>query len=870
MTMTDRSPAVLRERLANGLEVFLVEDHSAPIATFWTWYRVGSRNERPGLTGISHWVEHMQFKGTERIAKGQIFGDVSRVGGTLNALTSQDWTAYHETLPVEQLDLSLRIEADRMSNSLFDTAEVDSERTVILSERQGSENRPAYALYEEVSGTAFHAHPYRHMVIGYEGDLRTMTRDDLYRHYRRHYHPGNAFIVSVGDFSAPELLSKIEHAFGDIPPGKQVPREIGVTEPPQPGERRVEIHKPAGSPLFRVAYHAPAASSSDFVPLLVTEAVLSGGGGGMGRSSRLYRALVSSGLARGAGSDMSVTIDPYLFQVAVTGLPDSDLGQIERVVQHEIERLQTDTVAEVELERAKRQLLAQLTYSAEGVTNQAYWLGQWEIVDHLGRAAGLPDEIRHVSADDVQRVAREYLVPQRSTVGWLIPSETGGGGGNGGHGAPAAVALYGPLTWSIHGGEQNSYGFERQQLSTGIAVLSQDRPNSQSVALRFRIPAGSIHDDDASAGLSHLTARVMGRGSAGMSFEEISDRTDDLGSSLSIDAGRQFLEGRIRCLRDDLPEMVELLANAIQRPDFPVDQVELVRAEQLGAIKDAANDTRSVSDRELRRALYPQPNPLGRSSLGSSESVNNLSAGEARRFHTRFVTPDRAAFAVVGGIGGGDEITALLESVFGTWRAGSQDMSQPDLSSTNSIAESVEVGIPGKSQADLAVGLATIPRLHPDFVPLDVANLILGRLGLMGRLGTEVRDKQGLAYYAFSQVEPRRDGTLWSARAGVDPSNIERAVTSIRAELERLRREAVSGTELADAKSYLVGVLPLALESNDGVAATLLSLEEYGLGLDYLDRYPAIIAAVTAEDILRAASEHLNPEKLVISVARPA
>ncbi|MDQ2655237.1 MAG: insulinase family protein [Chloroflexota bacterium] len=868
--MTDHSPAVLRERLANGLEVFLVEDHSAPIATFWTWYRVGSRNERPGLTGISHWVEHMQFKGTERIAKGQIFGDVSRVGGTLNALTSQDWTAYHETLPVEQLDLSLRIEADRMANSLFDTAEVDSERTVILSERQGSENRPAFALYEEVSGTAFHAHPYRHMVIGYEGDLRVMTRDDLYRHYRRHYHPGNAFIVSVGDFSAPDLLSRIERAFGDIPPGEQVSCGIGVTEPTQPGERRVEIHKPAGSPLFRAAFHAPAASSPDFVPLLVAEAVLSGGGGGMGRSSRLYRALVASGLARGAGSDMSVTIDPYLFQVAVTGLPESDLSQIERVVNHEIERLQTDAVIEDELTRAKRQLLAQLTYSAEGVTNQAYWLGQWEIVDHLGRAAGLPDEIRAVSAEDVRRVAGEYLVPQRSTVGWLIPSEIGGTGGTGSIGAPTAFAPFGPLSWSIHGGAQNSYGFEHHELSNGIAVLSQDRPHSQSVALRFRVPAGSIYDEDTTSGLSHLTARVMGRGSAGLTFEEISDRTDDLGSSLGIDAGRQFLEGRIRCLRDDLPEMLGLLANAMQRPDFPVDQVELVRAEQLGAIKDAGNDTRTVSDRELRRALYPPPNPLGRPTLGGPESVTHLTSADARRFHAQFVTPERAAFAVVGGIGSGEEITSLLESAFGAWTAGSGATDQPDLGRTNPIAESLEVGIPGKSQADLAAGLATIPRLHPDFVPLDVANLILGRLGLMGRLGAEVRDKQGLAYYVFSQIEPRRDGAIWSARAGVDPANIQRALASIRAELERLRREPVTEAELADAKSYLVGVLPLALESHDGVAATLLSLEEYGLGLDYLDRYPAIIAAITDEDILRAASAHLNPEKLVISVARPA
>lgn len=866
--MSAHSPAMLRERLANGLDVFLVEDHSAPIATFWTWYRVGSRNELPGLTGISHWVEHMQFKGTERIAKGQIFGDVSRIGGTLNALTSQDWTAYHETLPVAQLDLSLTIESDRMSNSLFDTAEVDSERTVILSERQGSENRPGFALYEEVAGTAFRAHPYRHMVIGYEGDLRMMTRDDLYDHYRRHYHPGNAFIVSVGDFSAPELLERIQRKFGDIAQGTQIPRALGVTEPPQPGERRVEIHKPAGSPLFRAAFHSPAATSPDFVPLLVAETVFSGGGGGMGRSSRLYRALVSSGLARGAGSDMSVTIDPYLFQIAVTGLPESDLGQIERVVAHEIERLQTDPVPDVELQRAKKQLLAQLTYSAEGVTNQAYWLGQWEIVDTIDRTAGLPGEINAVSAEDIQRVAREYLIRERSTIGWLIPTDARGGHGS--KNFPESVAPFGPPTWSIHGGGPNSYGFERSELRNGIAVLSQSRANSQSVALRFRVPAGSIYDDVQDAGLSHLTARVMGRGSAGMSLEEISDRTDDLGGSLGIDAGKQFLEGRIRCLRDDLPDMVELLANAIQRPDFPVEQVELVRAEQLGAIRDAANDTRSVADLELRRGLYPEPNPLGRSSLGGADSVTQLTADAARRFHRRHVHPQRAAFAVVGGIPGGEALTTLLESTFGSWNPAAVDGAQPDLSGTTLHSSSVEEGIPGKSQADLALGLATIPRLHPDFVPLDVANLILGRLGLMGRLGTEVRDKQGLAYYVYSQIEPRRDGTLWSARAGVDPSNIDRALGSIRSELDRLRHEPITDAELADAQSYLVGVLPLALESNDGVAATLLSLEEYGLGLDYLDRYPAMIAAVTVEDVQRAALEHLNPEKLVVAVARPA
>ena len=171
---------IVETQLDNGLRVILQEDRSAPIVSFWTWYRVGSRNEQPGKTGLSHWVEHMQFKGTETIEKGQIFRDVSRVGGTLNALTSHDWTAYFETVPSHQIDLPLRIESDRMMGSLFAPDEVESERTVILSERQGAENNPGYALYEEVVGSAFHAHPYRHMVIGYERDLRdNFTRRPL-------------------------------------------------------------------------------------------------------------------------------------------------------------------------------------------------------------------------------------------------------------------------------------------------------------------------------------------------------------------------------------------------------------------------------------------------------------------------------------------------------------------------------------------------------------------------------------------------------------------------------------------------------------------------------------------------------------------
>jgi zinc protease len=868
---------VVQTELENGLRVLLKEDHSAPIGSIWTWYRVGSRNELPGRTGISHWVEHMQFKGTPSIEKGQIFRDVSRVGGTLNALTSQDWTAYFETVPIAQLDLALDIESDRMVNSLFDADEVESERTVILSERQGAENNPGYSLYEEVNGTAFQAHPYRHMVIGYESDLRQITRDDLYNHYRRYYHPTNAFVVAVGDFDAQDLLARIESRFGKIPGGNVVPRGVGVSEPPQPGERRVLIRKPSGAPYLRMAFHAPAASSGDLPALLVLEAILSGGqpmgfggGGAMGRSSRLYRALVASGIVRAVSSDMNITVDPNLFQIGAKGLPNGDLARVERILYNELARLRDEPVPPEELERAVRQLEAQVVYSTEGVTNQAYWLGQWEIVDSWTRARSFLDEIRSVTAGDVQRVAREYLLPDRRTVGWLLPDE---GIGQQSLDTVSQAAFFPPYAWGIAGprskSSDSSSGLRRELLANGIPVLGQDRPDSRSVSLRVRVSAGSIYEGDDESGIAHLAARSALRGSGGKSFEEISTRTDELGSSISVDAGRQFVEARVRCLRDDLPEMTALLATTLLQPDFPAEEVERVKVEQLGSISEADNDTRAVADRLLRRGIYPVPNPLGRRVLGTEESVSTLDAAAVRAFHERSFRPSETTVAVVGGLGGFEQAIVLLNDAFGSWSSRDAITSPPDLSILNNAVITTDEQIAGKSQADLAVGLATIPRGSEDYYALDVANLILGRLGLMGRLGAEVRDRQGLAYYSFSQIEPRVDGSLWSIRAGVDPENIDRALEAMERELQRLRAELVSEEELRDAKSYLIGVLPLALESHDGVASTLLAIEEFDLGLDFLEKYPSLIASVTREGVLAAASSHFMPERRVIAIARP-
>ena len=423
---------VRETRLGNGLTVLTRELHHAPVASFWVWYRVGARNEAPGVTGVSHWVEHMLFKGTPTFGKGEIFRQVTKNGGTNNAFTWIDYTAYFETLPSDRVDLALRIEADRMVNSLFDPEEVSSERTVIISEREGHENDPTWHLDEEVSSAAFKVHPYGNGVIGFMSDLRTMTREDLHGYYRRLYSPTNAVAVAVGDFEGDRLLGRIEELFGDIPAGEPVP-PVRALEPEQRAERRVRLKRPAPTRYFQVAYQAPAASSPDAFPMVVLDAVLSGaksmgifgGRAPMGRSSRLYRAMVESGLASGARSHFALTLDPFLFEISATLRPGTELAEAERVVFETVEGLAADGPTEEELAKAKKQVRAQLGYGTETVTSQAYWLGSLEVVAEYELFGDLLGRVEAVTREGVQRVARSYLTESRRTVGWLEPSDGG-------------------------------------------------------------------------------------------------------------------------------------------------------------------------------------------------------------------------------------------------------------------------------------------------------------------------------------------------------------------------------------------------------------------------------------------------------------
>ena len=418
-----------RSVLSNGLVVLLREVHTAPVATFWAWYRVGSRNEVPGITGISHWVEHMLFKGTPTLGKGEFSRLVNRHGGSWNGFTWKDFTAYFETLPAEHVGLGIQIESDRMTHSLFDPEEVESERTVIISEREGAENNPEYALYEEVEAAAYRVHTYRHAVIGYKSDLLAMTRDDLIRHYRTYYIPNNAVLVAVGDFDSQALLARVREAFEPIPPGPKPP-PVRSVEPPQEGERRVMVRRPGGAvPQLQMAFHAPAATDPDFFPCLVLDGVLSGfkgpgvfGGEAMGvRSSRLYRALVERQLTVDAGSSFRPTLDPTLFEIGAALRPGVPPERVEAAVLAELQRLVEEPVGAEELDKVHKQARAQWVYAADGVSGQAVLLGSSEIVADSEYLARFLDRLTAVTPEAVQRVAAKVFAEVNRTVGWYIP-----------------------------------------------------------------------------------------------------------------------------------------------------------------------------------------------------------------------------------------------------------------------------------------------------------------------------------------------------------------------------------------------------------------------------------------------------------------
>ncbi len=409
---------VFETTLPNGLKVILLENHKAPLITFQVWYRVGSRNEEWGRTGLSHMLEHMMFKGTKKVGPEEFSRIIQENGGNDNAFTSRDNTAYFENLSADRVQVAIDLESDRMQNLMLREEDFRTERMVVMEERRlRTEDNPQAVLQEQVEATAFQAQPYHWPIIGWMEDIARFTLGDLKAYYKTYYNPINAFLVVVGDFKKEELLPRIEKAFGSYPKGI-APNQERDKDPPQIGERRIFVKKEAQLPFLVMGYHVPNLREQDSYVLEVIATILSGG-----KSSRFYQSLVrEKRLVLSADAEHSLlSRDPSLFYISADLLPGKEVAEVERAFDQEIDRLQRERVGEQELEKAKNQLEASFLFGQDSIFYQAMLLAQHEIAISWKTIDDYIPSIRKVTPEDIQRVAQKYLVPDNRTVGILIP-----------------------------------------------------------------------------------------------------------------------------------------------------------------------------------------------------------------------------------------------------------------------------------------------------------------------------------------------------------------------------------------------------------------------------------------------------------------
>jgi zinc protease len=416
----------------------------------------------------------------------------------------------------------------------------------------------------------------------------------------------------------------------------------------------------------------------------------------------------------------------------------------------------------------------------------------------------------------------------------------------------------------------------RHEFDNGIVALVRENHTSPAVVVAGYLQVGAIDVPAEQAGLSSFTAAALMRGTQKRTFAQIYEEIESVGATASFSGGGHTTSFGAKSLAEDLPLILDILAESIQRPTFPEKEVKRLRGQILTSLQERANNTRAMASLAFRELAYPNGHPYGRSARGYPETIRGLTRDDLVRFYQQGYGAQGMTLCIVGAVQA-DDALAQIEAAFtdpagstgSDWRG--RTFSRPPLPPVSRPERMVrkQVDMPNKIQTDIVMGLPGPARAEPDYLDAALANTILGVFGMMGRLGQHLRDEQGLAYYVYSQLDGGLGPGPWTVVAGVDPTNVERVIESARSEIRCLRDTLVEAEELADVKTYITGSLPLRLEANEGVAGAILNMEQYGLGLDYLIRYSDLINGITAERVQAAARKWLDPDNMAIGIAGP-
>ncbi|MBI4339070.1 MAG: insulinase family protein [Chloroflexi bacterium] len=847
--------------LPNGLDVIFHQERSIPLVAVNVWYHVGSKDEEPGKTGFAHLFEHIMFEGTKH-HNASHFEPLQKVGAVLNGSTTPDRTNYWENLPSNYLALPLWLEADRMGFLLdaLDQRRFDVQRDVVKNERRQSyENRPyGMAALRMTEAVYPLPHPYHWPTIGYHQDLDAASLEDVRAFFQRFYSPANASLAIAGDFDLEEAKDVVHRYFADLPSGPPPPRAKRMDSPLQ-GQVDITLYDKVLLPRLYITWPTAPRYHADEAPLSVMSAIL-----GDGKTARLHRSLVyEKRIAQ------SIHTYPYAAEIAgalhleLTAAPGHTLAQLEDEARREMERMQTQLPTDEEMERAKSSVEWQ---TARQLSTVGGFMGRANRLNTFNVFGGDPalanrDEERFlaVQPEDVRRVARQYLGGRRVRME-VLPE-------------PARTPVAASVDRTVQPPPTTPHPFQppaprRQRLQNGLELLVVEKRGAPLVAFALALRDGGIADPPARPGLAAFTTAMLEEGTTTRTSQQIADQFELMGTQLSASTGREQTVLETETLARHWPKALELVADVAQNPTFPEDELERLRKERLTSLRRLKDDPAAIAGRVAPMLLLGHDSPYGHPLFGTEAALESVSREAMVRHYNASFGPDNATLVVVGDVSVA-QVVELAQRHLGAWKprtASHGAASDAPATAAPSGSALYLLDKPGAAQSVIRAGLVSLPRSHPDYLPMVLLNQVFGGQ-FTARLNMNLRQSKGYSYGYTSSVEWHTPSSLLMAGGGVHTDVTGQAVEETIKEFQDIRGpRPVEEEEFQGAKDALLRQLPASFETPGQVLDQFTRLVEFSLPDDYHRTLPARVQAVTVADVRRAAQEHLDTSRLVFLV----
>ena len=863
--------------LPNGLDVILSADHRLPLVAVNLWYHVGPANEIAGRTGFAHLFEHMMFEGSKHVPGSSHFRYLEGAGATdINGTTDFDRTNYFETLPSNQLELALWLESDRMGYlpDVLDQASLTNQQDVVRNERRQSIENSPYGIVDEA---VFHqlfpkAHPYYADVMGSHADIQAAKLEDVRNFFKLYYAPNNASLAIVGDIDSAQTKKLVEKYFGSLKRGAPVPK-IAATTPPISEERRAVVQDHVELPRVYEAWLTSSIFKPGDADADLTASILGGG-----RSSRLYKKLVyEKQMALDVNASQQSLILGSVFEIVVTVRPGHTAEEIEQAINEEVESFRHDGPAPVELERAQNGAETQMV---EGLQRLGGFGGVADRLNEYNHYLGNPDyfaqdlaRYQNATVDSVRAFAESQLKPNARVVIYGVPGipnlgpdvptpenqqkgkSTGGQPVNTDVAWRAQAPQPGPLRPLKLPVPQTF------QLANGLTVLYNYRPGLPVVAADVMLNTGSGANPVDRPGLASFTANLLLQGTATRNAMQIADESALLGASLGAGASMDSTNVSTSSLTKNFPAALDLLADLVLHPAFPEDEVARRRAARLAAYANDRGDPNVVVGRVGAAALFGRRHPFGYDNVGTEESIKATTRENMLNFWKANFVPSNAALVVAGDISA-DELKALAEKEFGSWKSGEVARAEFGAAETTK-AKVVLVDRPGAQQTMVRLLQLGVGRNTPDYPALEVMNSELGGL-FSSRINLNLREEHGYTYGAASFFIYRRTQGFFAAGGGMRTDATAPAVKELIKEFHRMMDSPMTAEELSLAKDSQARSLPGSFETVGETAGALAQLFVYGLPLDYYSKLPAQLSSVTTAEAEAVAKKYLHPDQMIL------